>query len=104
MFPLRHRFLLFASLFSAILAAPAPVTSTVATAEANPPIHFDFTVLSFNYYDDSSCRTQLGNMNISSLDLAAKKCFELPGNSLIFTYQEHQGTLSYYNPNEVNSK
>jgi hypothetical protein len=109
----QHRFILLASLFSTILAAPAPATTPPAKAAANPallipinhpPINFDYTVLSFNYYEDSSCGTQLGSMNISSLDLMAQKCFALPGNSLIFTFQQHEGTLSYYNPNEVNSE
>jgi hypothetical protein len=115
MFLLRYGFVLFASLFSTILAAPAPVTNTTATADATPailtpigpirgPISLDVTVLSFNYYEDFECSTLLGNMNISSLDLADNKCFALPGNSLVFTYQLHDGTLSYYNPDEVNSK
>ena len=89
------------------VAAPAPTASETASPDfLTPigPIRFDFTVLSFNYFEDYNCQTQLGNMNISALDLNANKCFALPGNSLVFTYLEHTGTLSYYNPNEVNSK
>jgi hypothetical protein len=89
------------------VAAPAPApTETASTELLTPigPIRFDFTVLSFNYFEDYNCQTQLGSMNITTFELNANTCFALPGNSLVFTYQEHTGTLSYYNPNEVNSK
>jgi hypothetical protein len=113
MFAFRIPLLLVMSLIRTTLATPAPTatTTTIVTTAATPefltpigPIRFDVTILSFNYYEDFNCATLLGNMNISSIDLDRNTCFELPGNSLIFTYQLHDGTLSYYNPNEVNSK
>jgi hypothetical protein len=98
---------LIVGLVGIAVAAPAPVPSEGASPEfLTPvgPIRFAITVLSFNYFEDYNCQTPLGSMNISGFDLNANKCFDLPGNSLVFTYQEHTGTLSYYNPNEVNSK
>lgn len=97
---------LVTGLLGIAIAVPAPTASgTESLNIITPigPIRFDFTVLSFNYYEDYNCQTPLGNMNITTADLNAKKCFALPGNSLIFTYQEHTGAITYYNPNEVNS-
>jgi hypothetical protein len=97
---------LVVSLLGIAVAVPAPTASETASPDfLTPigPIRLGFTVLSFNYYEDYNCQTQLGNMNITTADLNAGTCFALPGNSLVFTYQDHTGTLTYYNPNEVNS-
>jgi hypothetical protein len=111
----QYGFVLFTSLLGTIFAAPAPVADSTTTivkpasiathlGPISMPFPLYFTVLSFNYYEDTSCKTLLGSTNVSSFDLAANTCFALPGNSLIFTYQQHEGTLSVYNPKEVNSK
>ena len=114
----QYGFVLLTYLLNTILAIPAPapepdaatatLTAELATFTHIGPIRLpfplDFTVLSYNYYEDSDCKIPLGSTNVSSFDLTANTCFALPGNSLIFTYQLHEGTLSLYNPNEVNSE